>query len=106
MVNCIRQLRSLEELCDYVNETLCNRYHLQTDAFKMTQRILRRGGRPCGIYFCLHGPRGVKFTAVWETDRNSVLFYGSNGERFQKTQLLDAPSLEPWESLDCQGAAA
>ncbi len=57
----------------------------------MTERVLRRGDKPCGIYFCLHGPRATKFTAIWETDRNQVLFYGSRGERVLKTQLLMAP---------------
>lgn len=60
----------------------------------MTERILVRGGKPCGIYFCLHGPRATKFTAIWETERNQVLFYGSRGERFLKTQLLEALQLE------------
>lgn len=60
----------------------------------MTERVLVRGGKPCGIYFCLHGPRLLKFTAIWETDRNQVLFYGPRGERFQKTQLIEAPHLE------------
>jgi hypothetical protein len=32
-------------------------------------------------------------TAIWETDRNTVLFYGSAGERVFKTQLLQAPQL-------------
>jgi len=53
-----------------------------------------RAGKPCGIYFCLHGPRATKFTAIWETDRNQVLFYGSRGERILRTQLLEAPVLE------------
>lgn len=88
------QISSLNELRTYVNETLCDYYELQLDAFEMTERVLCRGGRPCGIYFCLHGPRAVKFTAIWETDRNRILFYGSTGERFLKTQLLDAPSLD------------
>ena len=60
----------------------------------MTERVLLRGGKPCGMYFCLHGPRATKFTAIWETERNQVLFYGSRGERFLKTQLLEAPTLE------------
>jgi hypothetical protein len=91
------QLHSLDDLHDYVNEILCEHFQLQLDAFQLTQRILRRGGQPCGIYFCLHGPRAVKFTAIWETDRNCILFYGPNGERFQKTQLLEAPSLDSYE---------
>ncbi len=60
----------------------------------MTERVLLRGSKPCGIYFCLHGPRATKFTAIWETDRNQVLFYGSRGEKFLKTQLLIAPVRE------------
>jgi len=94
MVTRFQQIRSLEDLRDYVNETLCDHYELQLDAFQITQRILRRGGRPCGIYFCLYGPRAAKFTAIWETERNQILFYGPTGERFQKTQLVEAPSLE------------
>jgi len=46
------------------------------------------------MYFCLHGPRAVKFTAIWETDRNQILFYGSTGERFLKMQLLVSPCLD------------
>ena len=60
----------------------------------MTERILMRAGKPCGVYFCLHGPRATKFTAIWETERNQVLFYDASGERFQKTQLLEGPRLE------------
>jgi hypothetical protein len=84
------QIGNLEALRDYVNETLCDRFQLQIDAFRLTERILRRGGRPCGIYFCLHGPRAVRFTAIWETERNRILFYGPDGQRFQATQLLES----------------
>ena len=59
----------------------------------MTERVLMRGGKPCGIYFCLHGPRATKFIAIWETDRNQVLFYGSRGERVLKTQLHESANL-------------
>lgn len=94
MLTRYHQIHSLDDLRGYVNETLCEHYQLQMDAFEMTERVLRRGGRPCGVYFCLHGPRAAKFTAIWETERNQILFYGSSGERFQRTQLLEAPSLE------------
>ena len=106
MVTRTDEICSLEQLRDYVNDTLCERYQLQVDAFRLTERILRRGGAPCGIYFCLHGPRAVKFTAIWETDFNCILFYGPTGERFQKTQLLDAPVLELLESGSLEQAAA
>jgi len=93
MLTRFQQIESMEDLREYVNTTLCNNSQLQMGAFRMTERILVRGGQPCGMYFCLHGPRETKFTAIWETDRNQVLFYGSRGERFLKIQLLEAPVL-------------
>jgi hypothetical protein len=92
---CPVTIESLHELREYVNEVLCQHHQLERDAFPLTERILVRSDRPCGIYFCLHGPRQVKFSAIWETEHNTVLFYGSTGERFHKTQLVQAPRLEP-----------
>lgn len=89
-----RQILSLDDLRKYVNETLCQHDQLEVGQFEMTERILVRGGRPCGIFFCVHGPRSVKVTAIWETDQNTVLFYSSTGQRFHKTQLITAPRLE------------
>jgi len=94
MLTSIPRVHSLDDIRDYVNETFCQHYQLQIGAFHMTERVLWRGGKRCGIYFCLHGPRSVKFSAIWETDRNQILFYDSDGERFQKAQLLEAPSLD------------
>ncbi len=87
-------IQTLDELRDYVNNTLCQHNQLEPGAFPLTERILIRADRPCGIYFCLHGPRAVKFSAIWETERNTVLFYGATGERFHKIQLVEAPRLE------------
>ncbi|MBX7167414.1 MAG: hypothetical protein K1X74_13880 [Pirellulales bacterium] len=87
------ELHNLEQLRTYVVETLSQHDQLELGAFHLSERILVRGGRPCGMYFCLHGPRQVKFSAIWETDRNTILFYGSTGERFQKTVLRGAPQL-------------
>jgi hypothetical protein len=84
---------SLEELRDYVNQTLCSREHLEPNAFPLSERLLVQRDKPCGMYFCLHGPRAVKFTAVWDAVRNLVMFYGATGERFQTTRLMHAPPL-------------
>ncbi len=94
MTTRFRKIESLEELRAFVHETLCRHHELQPEAFRMTERVLRRGNRPCGIYFCLHGPRSVKFTAIWETDRNQVLFYDASGERFLTTQLVNPLRLD------------
>jgi hypothetical protein len=87
------QIHNLSELRQYVYQTLCDQNDFELGAFEITERFLVRRGNPCGIYFCLHGPRSVKLIAIWETDRNTILFYGSTGERLHKTQLTRAPRL-------------
>jgi len=94
MLTRFQQIDAMHDLREYVNATLCDQYQLQLGAFQMTERILLRGGKPCGVFFCLHGPKLARFSAIWETDHNQILFYGSRGERFQKTQLTEAPSLD------------
>ena len=87
------QIHNLDDLRRYVHETICYFNELETNVFEVTERILVRCGQPCGIFFCLHGPRAVKLTAVWETETNSVLFYGSAGQRTHRARLVSAPKL-------------
>lgn len=94
MVTSSAVIQTLDDLRAYVKNILCLENQLEIDAFPLTERILIRSDRPCGIFFCLHGPRAVKLSAIWETERNTVLFYGQTGERFQKIQLAHAPQLE------------
>ena len=88
-----QQIESVDALRDFVNTTICHHSQLQEGIFSLTERILYRAGKACGIYFCLHGPRATKFTAIWETDRNQILFYDVRGQRFLKVQLMEAPPL-------------
>jgi hypothetical protein len=90
-----QKLQSLSDLRNYVHQILCVQNELEPNAFPMTERILMRSGSVCGLYFCLHGPRSVKLSAIWETQCNRVLFYGSTGERICKVQLVEAPRLDP-----------
>jgi hypothetical protein len=83
----------LDELRRFVHEALCRHNGLEMGAFDITERVLVRGGNPCGVLFCLHGPRSVKFTAIWEIERNTILFYGSDGQRQHKVQWGDIPAL-------------
>jgi hypothetical protein len=87
------RLDDLNAIRCYVNATLSARDNLQVGSFPLTERVLVRGGRPCGMYFCLHGPRALQLAAIWETDSNAILFYSARGERFHKTQLETAPEL-------------
>jgi hypothetical protein len=92
-------IRDLNDLRQFVHHKLCEQNHLEPHAFDVSERVLVRGNRPCGIFFCLYGPRSVKLTAIWETDRNTILFYSSSGQRTLKTQLVQAPSLAGVEAL-------
>lgn len=94
MMECKSSIQDFVDIRRYITETLSNFELLIPDNFKLTQRLLTRSGMPCGVYFCLHGPREVRLTAIWETDANTILFYGSRGERVQRTRLLAAPQLD------------
>lgn len=87
------QLNDLNELRKYVYEILCRRDNLEPGAFHMSEQVLIRAGKPCGMHFCLHGPRAVMYSAIWETKQQTILFYDSTGLRFQRTRLADVEEL-------------
>jgi hypothetical protein len=97
-----QRLDDLHAIRRYVTETLCEKDQLEKNVFPLYERILVRSGAPCGIYFCLHGPRSVALTAIWETDSNTIWFYGSRGERFRKTQLIAPPRIDDVVRSDCE----
>lgn len=95
----ILRLDDLHAIRRYVSETLCEKDRLETNLFPLYEHILMRSGAPCGMYFVLRGPRSLCLTAIWETDGNTILFYGSRGERFHKAQLIAPPSIDDAFSL-------
>ncbi len=105
MVECQTRIHDFEEIRQYVTETLSNFERLRPESSHLTLRLLTRNGQPCGVYFCLHGPRALRLTAIWETDANTILFYDSRGERMGKTRLIEAPELKV-QALACRPSAA
>ena len=91
------QLKNVDEIRTYVQEMLCSRDNLQPGCFAISERPLMRHGQVCAIYFCLHGPRMMRLTAIWDTQASMILFYGSGGERFLKTRLSDPVLSDPVE---------
>ncbi|MCY2973381.1 MAG: hypothetical protein NTW52_01810 [Planctomycetota bacterium] len=71
----------LSRIRQLVEEQLCSENCLLPDSFPITERILYKRGAPCGVFFCLHGPRSVRLTAVFDVDSNRILFYNSQGKR-------------------------
>ncbi|MCM2372497.1 hypothetical protein [Aporhodopirellula aestuarii] len=64
-----------------VESKLCELGSLEPREFPLTQREVVRRGKTCAIYFCLHGPRSVKLTAIADFKTRSMVFYGSDGVR-------------------------
>lgn len=79
------------KLCETVETRLCELGHLEPQQFPMTQREVVRGGKSVGVYFCVHGPRSVKLTAICDFDHKTVIFYGSDGIRKDSIQVNIAP---------------
>ncbi len=84
-----RSIRSLSDLKNFVYQTLCHDHELLVNAFPTSESLLKRAGGGCGMMFCLHGPRAVKYSAIWEREKNRVLFYGPNGKRYFQVELDD-----------------
>ncbi|MDG2221425.1 MAG: hypothetical protein P8L85_08605 [Rubripirellula sp.] len=80
-----------DSLCETVETRLCELGHLEPHQFPMTQREVIRGGKSVGVYFCVHGPRSVKLTAICDFDHNTVIFYGSDGIRKNSWKVSVAP---------------
>ncbi|MDR2117729.1 MAG: hypothetical protein LBP87_15230 [Planctomycetaceae bacterium] len=84
----IDSIESLSDLKCFVYRTLCHDHDLMVNAFPTSETILKRGQlQPCGMMFCLHGPRAVKFSAIWEKDSNRILFYGPTGKRYSQVEV-------------------
>jgi len=83
-----KTIKTFSDLRHFVYQTLCEHHELLANSFPTTESLLKRGGRDaCGVMFCLHGPRAVKITAIWEKDNNRILFYGPTGKRYCQVDL-------------------
>ena len=81
----------LDRLRSFVMDELCSQNGLLPDAFPMTQRVLYKQGISCGIFYCLHGPRSVRLTAVLDTQTGRILFYDSKGQRTSSQNVNEPP---------------
>lgn len=87
----ITSLSSLEDLRKYVLRVLCSHDQLDPNQTPMHQAIIKRSGRPCGLFFQVQGPRMLKNYALWAGEEHRILFYDSTGLRFGETQLSESP---------------
>ena len=85
------RLASLDELRSHVRQVLCEKDQLDPDTTPFHQSIIKRSGRPCGLFFHVRGPRRVANYAVWAGEEDRILFYTSTGARFAEFRLIDGP---------------
>jgi hypothetical protein len=86
-------LLSIEDLCRYVREQLCLQQDLDPRYTPFFHSVLRKQGRPCGMFFHVQGPRQVRAYAIWTADENRLLLYDGQGNRFAETLLSDGAHL-------------
>ena len=83
-----KTIKTFSDLRHFVYQTLCKHHELLVNSFPTSESLLKRGEQDaCGVMFCQHGPRAVKITAIWEKDRNRVLFYGPSGKRYCQVEM-------------------
>ncbi len=85
---CLPMSIDLPALRKIVQEKLCEIGMLELDQFPLTERSVIKADRICGVYYCLHGPRSVKLTAIADFERLSLICYGSDGTRTAEEKLV------------------
>jgi hypothetical protein len=87
----VLSLPTLDELRRFVRMALCESDHLDPRQTPLQEASITRGGKPCGLFFQVRGPRLLANYAVWAGEENRILFYNSTGLRFAETRLSEAP---------------
>lgn len=84
-------LPDFDQLRQFVRDRLCLLDRLDPAQVQLRQAVIRRGDRPCGLFFQVQGLRLLKTYAVWAGDENRLLFYDSKGDRCESVRLSEAP---------------
>jgi hypothetical protein len=90
-MDAVVSLPTLDELRRHVLRTLCAHDNLDPEQTPLFQGVIRRRGRPCGLFFQIQGPRRLKTYALWAGEENRILFYDTAGVRFAENRLSEAP---------------
>ena len=97
-------LPTLPALREHVHAVLCQHEQLDPAQTPLSQAVITRRDRPCGLFFQARGPRQLKVYAVWAGEEDRILFYDSTGGRFAETFLSDSP--DPARLIQPQRRAA
>jgi hypothetical protein len=87
----VARLATLDELRSHILKVLCEHDQLDPAQTPLHQAVIKRSGRPCGLFFQVHGPRCVMNYAVWAGEEDRILYYDSTGGRFAESRLSEGP---------------
>src|SRR5713226_5736107 len=87
----VASLPTVDDLRRHVLQVLCSRDKLDPAQTPLHEGLITRGGKTCGLFFQVQGPRLLKTYALWAGEEDRVLFYDSTGLRFAETKLSEAP---------------
>jgi hypothetical protein len=94
MASRTESIRSIEDLRGYIHAALCEKENLVPEQFQMREMHLVVRGRPCGVQFCLKGPRSIRLGAIWAADQNLLYFYDACGQRYMQLRLTQPVAAE------------
>ena len=84
-----QRIDTLDDLRTYISHTICDHEQLEPDAYAMTEMVLTRRNSMRALLLPAR-TRATKYSAIWVSDRKTVLFYDSGGERFLTAEFGDA----------------
>jgi hypothetical protein len=90
LATCV-SVSSLEDLHQVVHRTLCRIDNLQPELTPLLRSVIRKAGKPCGLFYQAQGPRLMRSYAIWVGSENRVLFYNTSGERCFVVVLSESP---------------
>jgi hypothetical protein len=105
MFSTVDAVHTLDDLRRFVHALLCQKENLLPDQFRTSEVALIRQNEPCGLQFCLRGPRSVRLAAVWAAEANFVYLYDAKGTRYSKLRLPHRISLPPLPRADAEKVA-
>ena len=86
-------LPTIDALRQFVHKALCDHDRLDPGQTPLFQGVVKRKGKPCGLFFHAKGPRQTRNYALWTGEEHRIIFYASSGERFGQASLTDEPDL-------------
>jgi hypothetical protein len=68
----VLSLPTLDDLCAHVHKTLCDKNALDPNQSPLRRMVIKRRGRPCGLFFEVAGTRLMRNYAVWAGEENRM----------------------------------